>query len=48
VRELESVVERIVVLGRGEVIRCRDLPPHIAAPGQHRVFDPPRPLSTSA
>ena len=39
VRELQNVIERAVLLGKGELIRLEDLPRHVAAEGagDHRI-----------
>jgi DNA-binding NtrC family response regulator len=46
VRELENAIERAVVVSRGELIRCSDLPPALVAPA--RTEKPALPGSTLA
>jgi two-component system nitrogen regulation response regulator GlnG len=41
VRELENVVQRAVVMAKGEVILPGDLPPEIANPGSHATSSAP-------
>ncbi len=40
VRELENIIERAVVLGRGEYITVDDLPPTVVNPENNALFDP--------